>query len=172
MKLRVLLVSFASVLVGLTGCKTDSRPAEASRAGEAPVNSDRQGAEQAIRASEARWREIVARKDTAAIRTFFTNDAVYLPQDRPPARGREAVARMWATGEFSLEGMSLERTPIRIEVAQSGDIATEIGTWVFRAKRQGKPFEGRGSYMSAWRKDNGEWKASAYIWNTGSNRVQ
>jgi ketosteroid isomerase-like protein len=109
----------------------------------------------------------IARKDTAAIREFYTEDAIYAPQDRPPARGRDAVAAMWATGEFTLEDMSLERTPIHIEVAKSGDVATEIGTWVFSAKRQGKPFEGKGNYIFAWRKEGGAWKASAYMWNVG-----
>jgi ketosteroid isomerase-like protein len=158
------------LLTFTTGCKPTGRPPAADSTAQESVSatpSDRQAAEKAIRAAEARWRDVVARKDTAAIRTFYTKDAIYLPQDRAPGKGREAVAKMWAIGEFSLEGLALERTPTRIDVAQSGDIANEVGTWVLRAKRKGIPMEGRGNYVTAWRNEGGEWKVSAYIWNTG-----
>jgi ketosteroid isomerase-like protein len=168
------LRSGAVLLLTLTTfCQPKERPAAADSAGQqsAPAApSARQSAEQAeraIRAVETRWRDVVARKDTAAIKTFYSKDAVYLPQDRPPGKGRDAIAKMWTTGEFSLEGLRLERTPSRIDVAQSGDIANEVGSWVLRAKRKGLPMEGRGNYVTAWRNEGGEWKVSAYIWNTG-----
>ena len=58
--------------------------------------------ERAIRDAETRWREMLRRKDTAAIGSFYTEDAIYAPEDRPPARGRDAVAAMWATNELTL----------------------------------------------------------------------
>jgi ketosteroid isomerase-like protein len=75
---------------------------------------------------------------------------------------------MWATHELSLADVMLERTPARIDVARSGDIATEVGTWVFRGTRADETrIEGRGNYLTAWRKEAGRWKTSAYIWNFG-----
>jgi ketosteroid isomerase-like protein len=143
--------------------------ATARAAGAAGV--DRGAEEAAIRAQEQRWREVVGRRDTAAIASFYTADAIYAPQGRAPARGREAVSRMWAKDEFSAPNVSLERTPIRIEVATSGDVATEVGTYVFRAEDKGRRSEGRGTYMFAWRKEGGQWKASAYMWNAGAGPV-
>ncbi len=119
----------------------------------------------AIRAQETRWREVIARKDTAAIGSFYTEDGIYAPTFRPIAQGRDAVAAMWATNEFTLDSLGLERTPIRIEVARSGDMATEVGTWVFHGVAPERPVDGRGSYVTTWRKEGGTWKISAYLWN-------
>jgi len=73
---------------------------------------------------------------------------------------------MWATNEFTLDSLRLERTPIRIDVARSGDVATEVGTWVFHGVApQHERVDGTGSYVTTWRKEGGTWKISAYIWN-------
>jgi ketosteroid isomerase-like protein len=140
------------------GC---SRPA-VEQAG--PVAGAR-AEEAAIRAQETRFREVIARKDTAAIGRFYTEDGIYAPMSRPMVRGRNAVAAMWATHEFTLDSLGLERTPIRIEVARSGDVATEVGTWVFHGVAPHERVDGNGSYLTAWRKEGGTWKISAYLWN-------
>ncbi|HKU63369.1 MAG TPA: nuclear transport factor 2 family protein [Gemmatimonadales bacterium] len=126
---------------------------------------DTQGEEAAIRAQETHWRDVIARKDTAAIGSFYTQDGIYAPTFRPMVRGRDAVAAMWATHEFTLDSLRLERTPIRIDVARSGDVATEVGTWVFHGVAPNRPVDGAGSYVTAWRKEGGVWKISAYMWN-------
>ncbi len=122
--------------------------------------------EAAIWAQETRWREVIARKDTAAIGSFYTEDGIYVPTFRPMVRGRDAVAAMWATHEFTLDSLRLERTPIRIDVARSGDVATEVGTWVFHGVApQHERVDGTGSYVTTWRREGETWKISAYIWN-------
>jgi ketosteroid isomerase-like protein len=156
------LLLLAQFIVPGAGC----RPAP--NVASAPARVDLASEERAIRDAEARWREMMRRRDTAAIGSFYTEDAVYAPEDRPPARGRDAVAAMWATNELTLGDVMLERTPTRIEVARSGDVATEVGTWVFRGTHpDDKRVEGRGNYLTAWRKVEGEWKTSAYLWNFG-----
>lgn len=62
-------------------------------------------------------------------------------------------------------GFQLERTPLRIEVAPSGDLATEVGTYRVRFGAGNKQSEGRGTYMTAWRKVNGDWQTASYMWN-------
>jgi len=147
-------------LVAVTlGCSTSSVEQPAPSAGA-------QAEEAAIRAQETRWREVIARKDTAAIGSFYTEDGIYAPQHRPVSRGRDAVAAMWATHEFTLDSLSLERTPTRIDVARSGDVATEVGAWIFHGVAPDRRVDGRGSYLTAWRKEGGAWRISAYLWNT------
>ena len=147
-----------ALIAVVMGCAkpTVEQPSPAAGAG---------GEEAAIRAQEARWREAIARKDTAAIGSFYTQDGIYAPTFRPMVRGRDAVAAMWATHEFTLDSLKLERTPIRIEVARSGDVATEVGAWVFHGVAPGRPVNGTGNYVTAWRKEGGTWKISAYLWN-------
>ena len=142
----------------VVGCATPA----AQQAGPAP---EAKGEEAAIRAQETRWRDVIARRDTAAIGSFYTEDGIYAPTFRPMVRGRDAVAAMWATHEFTLDSLRLERTPIRIEVARSGDLATEVGTWVFHGAAPDRPVDGTGSYLTTWRKEGGTWKISTYMWN-------
>jgi ketosteroid isomerase-like protein len=88
-----------------------------------------------------------------------------LQSGRRPGQPVMAVAAMWATHEFTLDSLRLERTPIRIDVARSGDVATEVGTWVFHGVAPDRWVDGNGSYVTAWRKEGGTWKISAYMWN-------
>ena len=121
--------------------------------------------EAAIRAQEARWRQVIGRKDTAAIKSFYTDDGVYAPDNAPAALvGRDAVSARWA-GEFGMPEFRLERTPTRITIASSGDLAQEIGTYRVHVARDGKPYEGQGNYATSWRKIDGQWKIASYIWN-------
>jgi ketosteroid isomerase-like protein len=144
-------------------------PQERATTGDSPRNDESAAnasvAEAAIRAQETRWREVIAKRDTAAIGSFYTEDGIYAPDNAETAlRGRDAVSARWAQ-EFGLPEFQLERTPRRIEVASSGDLAQELGTYIVRLVRDGKPYEGRGNYMTAWRKDGGEWRIAAYMWN-------
>jgi ketosteroid isomerase-like protein len=108
--------------------------------------------EAAIRNQEALWRRAVDSKDTSAIKSFYTEDGIYAPDNAGgPYRGSDSVSARWAR-EFSLPGFHLERTPTRIEVASSGDMAQELGTYVVRALRDGEPREAHGNYATAWRK--------------------
>jgi ketosteroid isomerase-like protein len=126
-----------------------------------------QAQEAAIREQETRWRNLISAHDTAAIKTFYTEDGIYSPQGRPAIRGREAITSRWAK-EITSPGFRLERTPLRIEVASSGDIATETGTYRVWYTRDGKQRQETGTYMTAWRKDGGDWRITSYMWNRGA----
>ena len=69
---------------------------------------------------------------------------------------------------MSNPGYSLRFGPTKIEVAQSADLAYEIGTFDLTvADQNGKSAASRGEYVVAWKKEaNGEWKAAADIFNT------
>jgi hypothetical protein len=62
----------------------------------------------------------------------------------------------------------LVREPMRIEVANSGDMADEVGTYKveWESKERGAG-EARGNYVTVSEKVGGEWKSAAYIWNRG-----
>jgi ketosteroid isomerase-like protein len=68
---------------------------------------------------------------------------------------------------ISNPGLSLSWGPTKIEVAQSADLAYEIGTFDLSvADQAGKSTASRGKYV-VWKKQaNGEWKVVADIFNT------
>jgi uncharacterized protein (TIGR02246 family) len=120
--------------------------------------------ERDIRAAESRWRKTLETRDTAAIAGFYTDDAVYAPQGSPLYRGRDSVSARWA-GEFRIPDFRLERTPVRIEIARTGDLANEVGTYKVSFRDKGQLQRVQGTYMTAWRKADGQWKIASYMWN-------
>jgi ketosteroid isomerase-like protein len=148
------------------GCNPpENRATAADPPGDSEDNLHASDAEAAIREQETRWRDVLAKRDTAAIRSFYTEDGVYAPDNAQMAyHGRDSVSARWSR-ELGRPEFRLERTPGRIDVASSGDLAQEVGTYVVRLVRDGKPYEGHGNYMTAWRKEGGDWKIAAYIWN-------
>jgi len=155
----------ATLTLGCSQSQDHATASERRTADEDPAAAVKAEAEAAIRAQETRWREVIAKKDTAAIKSFYTEDGIYAPDNNVAAlRGRDSVSARWAR-EFGIPEFQLERTSSRIEVASSGDLAQEVGTYVVRLIRDDKPYEGHGNYMTAWRKDDNEWKIAAYMWN-------
>jgi ketosteroid isomerase-like protein len=141
-------------------------PVQVGYPNEAGVTREADGA--AIRTLENRWREVVAKRDSAAIGSFYTADGIYAPDNALPFRGRDSVSARWDS-EFGLPDFQLERTATRIEVSTSGEMAQEVGTYVVRLIRKDKPYVGRGNYMTAWRKVDGDWKIASYMWNAHSH---
>jgi ketosteroid isomerase-like protein len=56
----------------------------------------------------------------------------------------------------------------RIEVARSGDLAVEFGTFAMTMNdKKGKPVTENEKYVVTWKKQaDGKWKVIADIWNT------
>jgi ketosteroid isomerase-like protein len=138
------------VLCSLLGCQA--------------IAAQQQSDEQAIRQAESRWRKVLAAQDTSAIGSFYTQDAVYAPQGAPAYRGRNSISHRWAR-EVQSPDFRLERTPIRIEVARSGDLANEVGTYEVHYRMNDKLQRATGTYITAWKKSNGEWRIASYMWN-------
>jgi ketosteroid isomerase-like protein len=132
---------------------------------------DRQAEEQKIRGLERRWREAIAAKDSTAIGGFYAREGFYLPQNSTGYQGVDQIRGRW-TSEISGGKFELEREPKKIEVADAGDMAYEVGTYKVswdKPKGQQKG-QGSGNYVTVWKKENGDWKTAAYIWNRGEPR--
>lgn len=123
--------------------------------------------EQAIRETIAAWSQAAGAKDLNKCVSFYSDDASVLPFSAPIANGRDQIREVWS-GLMSNPAYSLRFGPTKIEVAQSADLAYEIGTFdLTLADQSGKPAAIRGKYVVAWKKQpNGDWKAAADIFNT------
>jgi ketosteroid isomerase-like protein len=126
---------------------------------------DKVAEERAIRSQEQRWRDVLTTKDSARIGGFYSEHGYYLPQGSDGYEGPNAVSGRWM-GERNWGLTELEREPKRIEVADAGDMAYEVGTYnvKFNSKERGSG-KASGNYVTVWTKAGGEWKTAAYIWN-------
>ena len=122
--------------------------------------------EKAIRAAVAEWDKAAAAKDLEKTLSFYAPDAVLFPPGMPMLASAEKRREGW-TQMMALPGFALSFTTTKVEVARSGDIAYETGTFEFTANdKKGKPSTEKGKYVVAWKKQaDGKWKAAADIWN-------
>ena len=153
----------------IPACRTprDTAEQDTTRSGSTAL-VDKSAEEQKIRGLEQRWRQALSTKDSVAIGAFYADDGFYLPQGSGGYQGPEKVRARW-TGEVTGGKFELQRQPKKIDVAEAGDMAYEVGTYQVSWDKPTKHQKGQGSgnYVTVWKKQNGEWKTAAYIWNRG-----
>jgi uncharacterized protein (TIGR02246 family) len=155
---------------GFAAVRHEYSSAGIASAGAGPGLSAEITEERRIRELEATWRAALSAKDTAAIARYYADSGHYLPQRSDGYLGRDAIGNRWA-GEINGGDFTLEREPSTIEVALSGDMAYEVGTYkvAWNKPDRGESGRGAGNYVTVWKKVAREWKIAAYIWNQGAS---
>ncbi len=119
----------------------------------------------AIRELDRRWQAAVAARDIEATLSFYAPDAVEMPANTPTIVGQEAI-RKWFESWLLDPNVSNTFSPEVIEVAASGDLAYDRGTYQFAMDTPEGRVEDVGKYVLIWKKIDGEWKAIADISNS------
>jgi uncharacterized protein (TIGR02246 family) len=128
---------------------------------------DRTSEEQRIRELGQQAMRAAQAKDAATYASFYADDAVSMGANQTAIRGRDAIRGMVAE-MFALPNLAFSFAPTTIEVAESGDIAYEIGTYRFAADMPSARLDDEGKYLTVWKKVGGEWKIASDMSN--SNR--
>ena len=120
-----------------------------------------------IRDADVVWSKAAGAKDLDQTVSFYLDDASVLPFNEPIATGKEQIRRAWSH-LMALPGYALHFAPSKIEVASSGDLAYEIGTFELTLNdAQGAATVSPGKYVVVWKKQTkGDWKVAADIFNT------
>ncbi len=123
--------------------------------------------EQAIRKLDKEWSAAAQSKDAGRMLAYYAGDASAFPFNAPIATGKEQIQKLWA-GLMSMPGFSLSFAPTKIEVAKSGDLAYDVGTFELKFNdANGNPTTEIGKYVVVWKKQpDKQWKAVADIFNT------
>jgi ketosteroid isomerase-like protein len=112
---------------------------------------------------EADFARAVAERGHQAFVTYFAEDGVEL-DDGGGITSREAIGKQppWP------EGTSLTWTPVKADMAASGDLGYTYGNYVFKSKnKEGKIVANYGKYMSVWKKQkDGSWKVVVDMGNS------
>jgi ketosteroid isomerase-like protein len=112
---------------------------------------------------EADFAKAVAERGHAAFVSYFAEDGVELDHGGG-INSRDDIARQPAWPE----GTSLTWTPVRGDMAGSGDLGYTYGNYVFKSKdKDGKIVPHYGKYMSVWKKQkDGSWKVAVDMGNS------
>src|SRR5262245_3454414 len=128
--------------------------------------SDTCGIESALRKLDAEWSAAAGAKDLDKLVSYYSDDAVVLPPNKPAATTAAAIRASWKEDLDSMVDGSWKAT--RVEVAKSGDMAYVSGTYEWTAKTpDGKQTKDHGKYLEVWEKQaDGSWKCGADCWNS------
>lgn len=140
----------AGLAAGLAACTPPARSADVEA--EALV----------IRDISAGWLEHRRARDAKAIADLFASDAVTLfdgQKNEGPAEILTRTEREFA--EYPDATASWSTT--QMQVAGSGDLAYERGTWRFDPDGAGPLPEDHGEYVTVYRKVDGKWKVVADV---------
>jgi ketosteroid isomerase-like protein len=123
--------------------------------------------EQSIRKLDKEWSAAAGSKDVDKTVSFYSDDASALPFNAPIATGKDAIRQVW-THLTSLPGFALTFAPTKIEVAKSGDLAYDVGTFELKANdAQGNSTTTIGKYTVVWKKQpDKQWKAIVDMFST------
>ena len=123
--------------------------------------------EQAIRKLDKDWSAAAQTKDVDKTVSFYSDDASALPFNAPIATGKDQIRQVWAH-LTSLPGFALTFGPTKIEVAKSGDLAYDLGTFELKTNdAQGNVNTEVGKYVVVWKKQpDKQWKAIIDMFST------
>ena len=120
--------------------------------------------EDSIRAISKRWNAMVVGKDTAGMGALFADDGAEFSPNAPAAKGPAAVTALFGSMYRMAKDFTLTFQPTDVTVSSAGDVAIERGTYQDSwTDPKGKKITDHGSYVTAWKKVNGQWKVYADI---------
>jgi uncharacterized protein (TIGR02246 family) len=132
-----------------------------------PRADTRASDEAAIRAASAAWSQAATAKDVDKAVSFYGDGAVVMAPKSPAVHGSENIRKGWVA-LLATPGPGLSWQTTSVEVARSGDLAYETGTYVFTTVDvKGKTHDEKGKYVVVWKKQSdGAWKVAVDTDNT------
>ena len=121
----------------------------------------------AIAAINKKFMEDVNRGNAAAGAAAYTDDAILMPPNNPPARGKQAIEKYLAEIGSQLQASNFQLSILEVNV--QGDTTIVRGTYSssFTVPGTDAPMEDRGKTLNVWKRQaDGSWKLHRDIWNS------
>jgi ketosteroid isomerase-like protein len=104
-------------------------------------------------------------KDAVAAANCYTEDAVLLPPNEGPVKGRANIQKYWAG---AIEAGAFDAEVATTATGSDGDLGYELGRLQMKIKMpDGSVVVERGKYTELLRREpNGKWLSTMGMWNT------
>ncbi len=134
----------------------------------APDSASRDADVEAIRQADLAWSAAQASDGLDGVMPFYVDDAIFLPPNSPMVIGKEAIRE--ASAAIDSPGFSVSWKPMKIEVAQSGELGYAIGNFEGNiVDSAGNLVPVKGKYVEIWKKQaDGSWKVAVDMPSTDS----
>ena len=122
-----------------------------------------------IRELDDEWSDAANTGDIDAILEFYAEDGSVVWPDAPAGHGHEGIRKaLKAMFDYCIN-LKLHFYPERIEVAKSGDMATDYGAVNFKYDTtDGIHHDDTSKYVVVWRRTNGDWKVLYDCYNSNA----
>jgi uncharacterized protein (TIGR02246 family) len=162
--LRPLHLPFVASLAIILAAGCAEQPAQKPAA---PPDT-RKADEAAIRTASSDWNKAFQAKDLDKVMSYYTDDAIYFVDNGAMVKTKDTIRAAWEP-VLKTPGPGLSFATDYVEVARSGDLAYEYGTYDNATEaRKGKVTHEKGKYVVVWKKQaDGSWKAAIDIGNPG-----
>ena len=109
-----------------------------------------------------------AQNNLEKVLSFCSDNFTWTMVGDSTVKGKDAIKMAWKQ-MLETPGPGLTFDTTYVEVARSGDLAYEYGTYDLKTEaKKGKVADEKGKYVVVWKKQaNGSWKAVADIYNIG-----
>lgn len=118
---------------------------------------------EAVEAVSMQWMEASQARDMAASTALFADDAVFFDQEEGSIVGLPAIRADMESGWAENPDFALSWSTNSVEVASSGDMAWEQGSWTYDPDGAGEAGEMTGEYVTIYKKVGGAWKVASDI---------
>ncbi len=113
-----------------------------------------------IRNEGSNFEEEVRRGDTAAMAAHYASDAMVMPDNSEPIKGKDILGFWGAALRMGVKEVKLDIT----DISGGGELYSETGNLeLFGADNKSLD---KGKYVVVWKKENGSWKMYRDIWNS------
>jgi len=140
-------LALVTVLLAASGCASQAQAPSMDAAAE----------EQAVRAVSARWLELTRQKDAGGIAALFADDARLIWAGQQPVVGKAAIQAFLAQDFANNPNQTVHWETERVELAASGDLAVEYGTYESGGGGPDGTLGERGNFTTVFRKRDGAW---------------
>lgn len=153
----------AVIVLGLAACETQPATEEGTTAEPA---TDTAAIETTIDETNNRFEAAIESNDPDAVAALYTDDAIVLPPGMPRVEGKEGIRAMFADWLSNDPEAMVTLTSDEVVVAESGDIAYEVGTATGGGTGpDGQPYDFTGKYLVTWENVDGQWLIAADAWS-------
>jgi ketosteroid isomerase-like protein len=112
------------------------------------------------------WFAVEAQRDMEASLAYMTPDVIIHAEGAPAVVGLDAAKALYEDF-FKIPFIDLEFLPREIQIAESGEIAYDVGPFNYVFDGDDGPTRSPAKSLLIWRKVDGEWKSVALAF-TGS----
>jgi ketosteroid isomerase-like protein len=115
---------------------------------------------------DADWADVASRgEDVDKIVSYWSDDAVVIPQGQPIAEGKQAI-RAFVVESLKTPGFKIHWVSRSVNFSPDGNLAfIRSENEITVAGADGAPVKMTGRGITVWRRDGGEWFCVVDIWN-------